>query len=53
MTELTKKIKKNFIIPFRLDESSYKFILRESLDEQISISEYIRRIIYNYIKTKK
>jgi hypothetical protein len=52
MTEIIKKLKK-YVVPFRLDEISYKFILRESLEDKISISEYIRKIIYNYIKTKQ
>ena len=52
MTEIIKKLKK-YVVPFRLDEISYKYILRESKENKISISEYIRKIINNHIKTKQ
>jgi hypothetical protein len=42
---------KTYSVTVRMDEDSYKFILRESMNNQLGLSEYMRRIIkYFFLK---
>lgn len=42
---------KSFVVPFRLDQITYKMIVRECKKENITISQYIRNLIYKHLKT--